>query len=715
MKSKKSIFRSIIYIGVVIAALGTIVSVGNNYLGYLLPLYTVIANMVLGSIIFLQNPNSNINRAFSFIVLCIVVWTLVIFMYWEATGPVFAHWCSNIAYVSTSFIPAVFVYFTLIFPDRGKKISNLTAFVLIAPVVTNVFLALTGNIIQGTALGVSGYDLVPGKYYFVFTIYFVVYMSWAFANLLRTAFSKEGKGSTQSWYVFLAFLLGSIFPIITNLILPMMNITILTRFGPSFTILLVGISAYAITKHNLMDISVIVSRTVAELIAIVFNATLYGIIVWLYRGYISTMIDTPFLLITLSFGLFVGQTHHSLRIFFQTSADKLILHGKYDYYKTIADVTTSIGEKIALKDILSILYQTFIETMEIANPRIYLPENFSELVSVSTRYVAYDKKSLAPYLSGDCPEPDSRLIDEILKTKNIISDVPELDAAIIVPCFVEGRLIAFFALGPKLSEDIYTDEDLKLLKTLANQVAISLDHTRSYEKIRAELDRAEKAAEHAQYLASLGTLTAGVAHEIRNPLTVVRSQVEGIADKARDIEYLKEFRQQALAQIDRITGIIERMLTLSQDKAGQAVEVNINPLIDSVLPALNPVNTTVIRELQAVPNIKGDPEEIRKMLVNLCQNALEAMREQPSGKLTIKTFPDGGRVVIEITDTGKGVPKELKGKIFDPFFSTRHEGAGLGLPIVYRIVREHGGEVSVHSDGVEKGSTFKVVLPAVAS
>jgi signal transduction histidine kinase len=105
--------------------------------------------------------------------------------------------------------------------------------------------------------------------------------------------------------------------------------------------------------------------------------------------------------------------------------------------------------------------------------------------------------------------------------------------------------------------------------------------------------------------------------------------------------------------------------------------------------------------------IKGDPEEIQEVFVNLVQNAIEAMGQ--GGTLTIKTYQQGGRPVAEITDTGKGISPELKEKIFDPFFSTRHEGVGLGLSIAYRIVREHGGDIQVSSE-VGKGTTFKVLF-----
>jgi signal transduction histidine kinase len=117
----------------------------------------------------------------------------------------------------------------------------------------------------------------------------------------------------------------------------------------------------------------------------------------------------------------------------------------------------------------------------------------------------------------------------------------------------------------------------------------------------------------------------------------------------------------------------------------------------------------LIKELSSLLKIKGDPEQVRQVVVNLIDNALKAMSE--GGNLTIKSYlSDEHQAVVEISDIGKGIPSEIKDKIFDPFFTTRHEGVGLGLSICYRIIREHGGTIEVQSK-VGKGTTIIVRFP----
>ena len=162
-----------------------------------------------------------------------------------------------------------------------------------------------------------------------------------------------------------------------------------------------------------------------------------------------------------------------------------------------------------------------------------------------------------------------------------------------------------------------------------------------------------------------------------------------------------------LKHIERITGIIHRMLTLAKDKPQQEVDVNLNEVIEVSLELVPLKRIVLKKELRVIPPIKGDNEGLQEVFVNLIQNALNSMPDQ--GTITLRTYLEDGRVVAEVEDTGKGIPDDIKEKIFDPFFSTRHEGTGLGLSIAYRIIRSHGGDIKVTSQE-GKGTTFKLVF-----
>ncbi len=217
----------------------------------------------------------------------------------------------------------------------------------------------------------------------------------------------------------------------------------------------------------------------------------------------------------------------------------------------------------------------------------------------------------------------------------------------------------------------------------------------------------ENRPDRLQRLASLGLLAAGVAHEIRNPLSVMRSETERLADTPRDLDYLKRHRDLMLKHIDRLDGIVKKILGLSKNKDKQQVEVDLNEVIETTLQFFAFKRVAIKKELKPTPKVKGDPGELQEVFINLIQNALDAMPD--GGELRLRANTTGGRAAVEISDTGKGMSEETSRKIFDPFYSTREAGVGLGLSIVERIVREHGGTISVESN-VGKGTTFKLLF-----
>jgi two-component system NtrC family sensor kinase len=162
-----------------------------------------------------------------------------------------------------------------------------------------------------------------------------------------------------------------------------------------------------------------------------------------------------------------------------------------------------------------------------------------------------------------------------------------------------------------------------------------------------------------------------------------------------------------IKHVDRIANIISRMLEFAKEKPKTIDAVNLNEVIQATLEMFAISRITLKQELTEVPPVKGDAEELQEVFINLIQNAIEAMPE--GGTLTLRSYMEEGKVVAEVSDTGKGIPVEIRQRIFDPFFSTRHEGVGLGLSIVYRIIREHGAEIKIDSEE-GKGTTFKIIF-----
>jgi two-component system, NtrC family, sensor histidine kinase AtoS len=228
-------------------------------------------------------------------------------------------------------------------------------------------------------------------------------------------------------------------------------------------------------------------------------------------------------------------------------------------------------------------------------------------------------------------------------------------------------------------------------------------------------------------LAALGTLAAGLAHEIKNPLASLRTFTRIIPRKFEDVRFRETFMRVVPHELERINGIVEQLLELARPSRLRPVPLAIPGVLDRVLELyaneLDAKGITVSREYaREIPAITADPERLYEAFVNLVSNALAAMAT--GGRLTVRNGwhrpaepvvrgAGGRRVRIEIEDTGSGISPLEAEKVFDPFFTTKAEGTGLGLALTHKIIDDHGGSISFRSTpGV--GTVFTVLLPIAA-
>jgi signal transduction histidine kinase len=215
-------------------------------------------------------------------------------------------------------------------------------------------------------------------------------------------------------------------------------------------------------------------------------------------------------------------------------------------------------------------------------------------------------------------------------------------------------------------------------------------------------------------LASLGLLSAGIAHEIKNGLTAIQTFVELLLQKGED----RELASVVGRELKRIDSLVSQMLRFAAPGKNEFASVHVHDLLDHSLRLVqHQISGKLIsiqRDYKAAPEtIHGDEFQLQQAFMNLLFNAIEAMGT--NGELTIATkTTESGQLKIQIRDTGAGIAPENIGRLFEPFFTTKKNGTGLGLAISQRIVSEHGGSISAKSE-VNKGSTFTILLPAASA
>ena len=237
----------------------------------------------------------------------------------------------------------------------------------------------------------------------------------------------------------------------------------------------------------------------------------------------------------------------------------------------------------------------------------------------------------------------------------------------------------------------------------------------SYEKLRDQADQIldiEEQLRRADRLTALGELSAGMAHEIRNPLGSIRGTAEILQDGFSPGDKRYEFARILIQEVERLNGVVQDFLTFSRPEPPEVKPFDAPELLREVVQLLQQQarkqDVSIAVAAEQVSSLCGHREQIKQVFLNLALNALQAM--PAGGELHITATQDGDFVVIRFQDTGPGISEEARDRIFNPFFTTRSEGTGLGLAITQRIVSAHKGRIEIEETSAQ-GTVFALTLP----
>ena len=568
-----------------------------------------------------------------------------------------------------------------------------------------------------------------GRGYHFFMLYLYVNGIIGVSELFRKTIRQSGVKKVQLMYILIATVV--MYTAGTTYFLYIYNF----RVWP-ITDTIVALSnlviTYAIVRHQLMDIEVVIKKTLVFAGLFIASYGIFASFAYLGSVLFENVIQNRWIALIPSVFVIV-LILRPLENLLRNTTDKYLFQKKYDYrhlLKTFADEVLTV---LDLEILVNLTVNKLVEIMKLENASILLSGEESEgsrIVAsagdVTLEQQLSSSEDLASFMQkrgGYVLRPDSDGKKSF--STEIVQDISKLKASLIIPLTHQNNMVGVLSLGKKKSDEEFTQDDIDILLPLAKTLSIAITNAQLFE----QLSEAQAQAAQREKMAVIGTLSAGINHEICNPLGIARGQcemfllnlAEGIyKDKSQDelLEKAKEIMEKVINETDRATVITRKLSSFAKPAKGKVegdiqVEKELDEVISLVEHDLKLDNIQVVKEFEKdLPPIEADKKQVQEIFFNIIRNAAQSIKG--SGKITIRASNKNEKVTVGIEDTGEGITKNNLDKIFNPFYTTKEpgKGTGLGLFIVKQIIERNKGKIFVKSQPGE-GTIFTVEFNAL--
>jgi len=565
------------------------------------------------------------------------------------------------------------------------------------------------------------HDQTTGFYiaYFVIMGMFLLFIIYGIVNLAISLKNTEiARERLQIRYL----IFGIIFMAVSGGIIDLVNYFFRLGFPLLFitglyTIFISIFFGIAIVKYRLLDIEIIIKRSLLFSTLSVLVLTIYILIVKHLSDLLGATTHKQSIVVESLFVLAIVILLMPIKRYIERLIDHFVFPGRTKIQKRMLAFTKTLAHHIKLDELSSQIIDFVEEIFKLKKIAIFLWDETEECYMPQCERNIEAELVLHPadinrWLAGYDDAIQVENIDENVQAKTDLDALRKSGIFLLVPIRIKDELLGCLALGKRRTATKWEMQDMEFLNTLANQAAIAISRILIYEKEQ----QSERQLLRTEKLVAMGTLSAGMAHEIKNPLHIISGSAETLMNEALNNDEQKEILQFIVEETDRLNGIVNNFLDFARPKKPEIQKCDVVSLVDETLQMVSEqaktLNITIKKHYaKGLAPLYFDPEQLKQVLINIELNALEAMSKTEKRMLTVKVSAIRNKQIsISIKDTGIGIQKTIQSNMFDPFFTTKKNGTGLGLSISHQIMESMGGTIFFVSN-FGKGTTFTLKLP----
>lgn len=712
----------------------------------LILIVTCIINLTLGLLVLIRDAYKPYARLFVSVSVLLTVWIVANYITnHEMVSLALTNVANRAAFVGGAGVLLTALLFTYEYPVKRK----MSAFELaIGGVAVIIVLGLSATkLIAGEAtIGVNGMlEFSVGPLLWVYVVAFVAAIVLMARNLLsisRASHQQSEARIRQARYILVAFGSTAFLGLLLNVIIPVIvGDWESTRYGPLVTVVLVATIAYTIVKHGLFDIRLAAVRGVAYIFSLitlagVYFLTAYGVSRLLLQDQaVIVQVQNP---INIALALILAFIFQPIKRFFDKLTNSIFYRDNYSTDEFLERLGQELSGAADLRSLLQRASNEIANTLQAEHGGFYVRYGGDHHVNAGTQHHSNfsldDAALLDKYIASQ--GPSALVADMLIEAEPVHKLLKRHKVAIVLPLMHNGKALSYLLVGRRRSRE-YTRRDIRVLETIANELVIAIQNALSVQEVKdinatlqqrvneatKELRATNKQLQRLD--AAKDEFVSMASHQLRTPLTSVKGYISMVleGDVGKVAEPQRQLLEEAFTSSERMVHLISDFLNVSRLKTGKFMidqrPIDLAKLIKQEVDSLQ--STAKARNLKLefripsyFPMLYVDESKIRQVIMNFIDNAIYYSHE--GSTIIVELSVNDGSAILQVRDTGIGVPKGEQSHLFTKFFRAsnarkqRPDGTGVGIFLAKKVIMAHGGSI-VFESSEGKGSTFGFRLP----